>query len=69
MAKDVINVDGKDVVVREDIAKGFRGVNWAIASIAIMVIITGILFFVFFVGSAKDGTIETPRQASNANTR
>lgn len=58
MAKDVINVDGKDVVVREDTAKAFRGVNWAIASIGIFVVIVAILFFTFFMRSATDGHID-----------
>lgn len=69
MSKDVINVDGEDVVVREDTAKAFRGVNWALISIAAFVVIGAILFIVFFVGAAKDGSIQTPREASNSNSR
>lgn len=69
MAKDVINVDGEDVVVREDVAKAFRGVHWAMASAAIMLAIMTVLFFVFFWKSAQDGKVETPSQAANANAR
>ena len=63
MAKDVIRVDGEDVVVREDTAKSYRGVIWALLSVAGFVIIGAILFFVFFGGSAlqKDG-IKNPAE-------
>jgi hypothetical protein len=69
MAKDVINVEGKDVVVREDTAKAYRGVNWALISIVGFVVIAAILFIVFFVGAARDGSIQNPAQAGNTNAR
>lgn len=69
MSKDVIQVDGEDVVVREDTAKAFRGVNWAIISIAAFVLIAGVLFAIFFLGATRDGNIETPAQAGNANSK
>ena len=69
MSKDVINVHGQDVVVREDTAKAFRGVHWAMISIAAFVIIAGVLMFVFFAGSAIDGKIESPGQVTNTNSR
>ena len=47
MAKDVISVNGKDVVVREDTAKAFRGVNWAMASLIAFIAITTGLFIIF----------------------
>lgn len=66
MSRDVIQVDDEDVVVREDTAKAFRGVNWAIISIAAFVLIAGILFFFFFLGAARDGSVESPKtQDSN----
>ena len=52
MSKDVINIRGEDVVVRDDTAKAYRGVNWAWASIAGFVLITFILLFIFFFSSA-----------------
>lgn len=52
MSKDVITVHGEDVVVREDTAKAYRGVNWAWLSIGAFVIITFILLFTFFFSSA-----------------
>jgi len=69
MSKDVIHRDGEDVVVREDTAKAFRGVNWALMSIGAFVFILAILFFVFFLGAAEDGSVQTPSQAANANSR
>lgn len=65
MAKDVIHTQGEDVVVREDTAKEFRGVNWALISVAAFIIIIAVLFIVFFFGA--DGTLETPAQIQNAN--
>jgi hypothetical protein len=66
MAKDVISVDGEDVVVREDTAKAYRGVNWALASIIGFVVIAAIVFFTFFWRSAQDGQLQNPSQASNS---
>ena len=67
MAKDVINVDGENRVVREDTAKSYRGVVWALLSIAGFAIIAAIIFFIFFSGSAggdikSPATIEQQRQ-------
>lgn len=54
MAKDVINVDGEDRVVREDTAKSYRGSIWALLSIGAFVIIAALIFFAFFLKSATD---------------
>ena len=62
MAKDTINVDGEERVVREDTAKSYRGVIWALLSILGFVIITSILFFVFFPWAVSDGDVTTPGQ-------
>ncbi|MFT3744804.1 MAG: hypothetical protein QM785_11000 [Pyrinomonadaceae bacterium] len=62
MAKDVIHLHGQDLVVREDTAKAFRGVHWALWSIAAFVLISGVLFAIFFMGAASDGKIESPSQ-------
>ena len=60
MSKDVINVHGEDIVVREDAAKAFRGVNWALLSITAFIAITGLLFIVLFWNAARSGPIESP---------
>ena len=56
MAKDVISVDGEERVVREDTAKSYRGVIWALASIAAFIIIGAILVLGGFLRTATDGT-------------
>ncbi len=62
MSKDVISVDGKDIVVREDTAKAYRGVNWALASVITFVAITAALFIIFTVTAASDGEVKTPAE-------
>jgi len=66
MAKDVINVDGEDVVVREDTAKSYRGTIWALLSVGAFVAIAAFIFFWFFLRSATDDKpIQTPAQIEN----
>jgi hypothetical protein len=60
MAKDVINVDGEDTVVREDTARSHRGTVWALLSVAAFVIIAAIIFLAFFSGSLTEGDIKSP---------
>jgi hypothetical protein len=63
MAKDVINVDGEDKIVREDTAKSFRGVNWALISVGAFIVILAILLFGFFLRSATDDKpLQSPAQ-------
>jgi hypothetical protein len=69
MSKDVINVGGEDVEVREDTAKSYRGVMWALLSVGIIVAIVAVLFVGGFLKTASDGNldkspaqIETQRQ-------
>jgi hypothetical protein len=62
MSNQVIHTDGEDVLVREDTAKAFRGVNWALASILAFVFIAGVLMIIFFWSSAKDGSVDSPSQ-------
>jgi hypothetical protein len=69
MAKGVVKVDGEETVVREDTAKAYKGVNWAIASIAAFVIILAFVFVVFFLRSASDGSVDSPVDTRPAGTR
>ena len=63
MAKDVINVDGEDRVVREDTAKSYRGTIWALLSVGGFVLIAAAIFFWFFLRSATDNKpSQTPAQ-------
>ncbi|HSI88316.1 MAG TPA: hypothetical protein VK918_04615 [Pyrinomonadaceae bacterium] len=61
MSKQVISVDGEDTVVREDTAKAFRGVHWALLSIGAFILIAAILFFsgVFKLAADSD-PVPTP---------
>jgi heme/copper-type cytochrome/quinol oxidase subunit 2 len=68
MAKDVIHTHGQDVVVREDTAKAFRGVNWALWSIGAFVLIVAAVFAIFMLGAARDGEVQSPGQISNSTT-
>jgi len=62
MSKDTINVGGEEKVVREDTAKSYRGVVWALLSVAAFIIIGAIMFFVFFGGSVGDGDLQSPKE-------
>lgn len=62
MSKQAITVDGKETLVREDTAKSYRGVYWALASVLAFVIIAAILFFGGFLGSAVNNGIQSPAQ-------
>jgi len=57
MSKQVITVDGQDTVVREDTAKSFRGVHWALLSLGAFILIAAILFLGGFLKSASDGNL------------
>ena len=69
MAKDVITVDGQEVVVREDTAKAYRFVHWGVITAVICLAIMAILFAAFFWRSASDGKLESPAQAANSDSK
>ena len=69
MSKQVITVDGEDKVVREDTAKAFRGVHWALLSLAAFVLIAALLFFGGFLKMASDGDINSPVDGGRSTTQ
>jgi hypothetical protein len=69
MARDVITVEGQDVVVREDTAKAYRFVRWGVTTAAIALAMMAIVFVIFFMRSARDGKVESPAQAANSERR
>ena len=68
MSKQVITIDGQETVVREDTAKAFRGVHWALLSLAAIILITALLFFGGFLKLASDGKIDNNPPASGSGT-
>jgi predicted membrane-bound mannosyltransferase len=64
MAKDVMPIDGEDVVVREDKAKAYRGVYWALASIAIFIAILVVIYAAFFTRSLVTAPADPPTRSS-----
>ena len=61
MAKQVISVGNEDRVVREDTAKSYRGVYWALISVLAFAAIAAIVFFSGLLGSAADGAMQSPK--------
>ena len=62
MAKQVITAGGEDHLVREDTAKSFRGVHWALFSVAAFLIIMAILFFSGILTSLMSRGVDSPAQ-------
>lgn len=58
MSKQVITIDGQETLVREDTARAFRGVHWALLSLAGIILITALLFLGGFLKLASDGKID-----------
>jgi hypothetical protein len=69
MSKQVITTGGEEHVVREDTAKSFRGVYWALASLAAFIIIAALLFFGGFLSSLLGGNIDSPATIERQTSR
>lgn len=65
MSKQVVTIDGQETVVREDTAKAFRGVHWALLSLAAFILIAAMLFFGGFIKMASDGEINNQPPTSD----
>jgi hypothetical protein len=66
MAKDIININGENREVREDTAKSYRGIIWALISVGAFVIILAILLFSGIFRTATDGKpMQNPAQIEN----
>lgn len=65
MAKEVIIVNGEERIVREDTAKAYRGVYWALLSIAGFLLIMAVLIFAGVIKLASDGELDTIPAAAN----
>jgi len=69
MSKQVITTHGEEHLVREDTAKSFRGVYWALLSVAAFVIITAVLFFGGFLNGVIGNDMESPAQIERQTGR
>ena len=59
--KQAITVDGEEHLVREDTAKAYRGVNWALLSIGAFILIIALVFLSgLFSASTNGGLDRTP---------
>lgn len=69
MSKQVITVGGEQHLVREDTAKSFRGVYWALLSFAAFLIIAAILFFGGFLTSLTGRSVDSPAEIERQTGR
>ena len=69
MSKQVITTHGEQHVVREDTAKSFRGVYWALFSIAAFIIIAAALFFGGVLTSLFGTSVDSPAQIERQTGR
>ena len=70
MSKQVITAGGEEHLVREDTAKSFRGVYWALLSLAAFVIIAGaILVFSGALASLTDSDVNSPATSDRQTSR
>ncbi len=67
MAKDVIHLHGKDLVVREDTARAFRGIHWAATVVIICLAIIAIVMGGLLYKASRDGKVESPAQLENSS--
>ena len=72
MAKQAINVGGEEHLVREDTAKAWRGVNWALLSIGAFILIVALVFLGGLFTAGSDGEmnrtpVERQRDGSGGN--
>jgi len=65
MAKQVVNVDGNDVLMSENDAKMNRGVRWALVSIMLFILVMGALFLLGVFKLAADSADPSIRNATN----
>lgn len=69
MSKQVITTHGEQHLVREDAAKSFRGVYWALFSVAGFVIVVAILFFGGFLKALTGDGVDSPAQIERQTGR
>ena len=68
MAKTMSETTGREVNVREDTAKAYRGVYWALLSIGAFILIAAVLFFGGFLSSVTDKNPQAPPVGPSQDT-
>jgi hypothetical protein len=56
--RQAINVGGEQHLVREDTAKAWRGVNWALLSIGAFILILALVFLSGLFTASNDGGVD-----------
>ncbi len=69
MSYQTINVNGEERVVREDVAKKHRGINWMILSLAGIILIAGLILLSGLFSVATDPDPEPSPAISNRVTQ
>ncbi len=69
MSKQVITAGGEQRLVREDTAKSFRGVYWALLSFGAFLIIAAVLFFGGFLASLTGRSVDSPAEIERQTGR
>ena len=62
MKKQLVDVDGQEVMVREDLAKAYRGVNWMAVVMAIFILIVAVVAASFLISASMDGEVTSPAE-------
>ena len=64
MARQIITIHGQERLVREDTAKSFRGVHWALFTLIMMIVIAALLLLIGVIkvniGSDPDRPLNAP---------
>lgn len=69
MAKDLIKVDGQEVIVREDTARAYRFVHWGVITAVICLAIIAVLCVTLLMRGSRNGTPESPVQRESTSGR
>lgn len=69
MTDKPIEVDGKEVVVREDTFKAYRGVRWMGIVLILMVAIVLAVFLAGLFSASVDGDLDSPDKIENSTRK
>lgn len=67
MTDKPIEVNGKEIVVREDTYKAYRAVHWMGIVLALMVLIVLVAFISGLFSAGVDGDLDSPGKIENSS--